>query len=420
MAGIVDFPEIVQEAVDSYADLFSNEAQRRHFAEYLTGLFIAERKTVAGIKREFAGLGDQSCLNRFVTEVPWDVAALNERRLANLQDQPATRYSRQGVIAIDNVLVDHDGYLIPDASWMWDHADQRYKIAQDYLFANYVCTSGKHYPLEFRRWCCKDRCAAEKKPFFSHTEMCMQLIDWACDRDIPGDFTFDNYFTSAEILNYIQGKTLPDGRPRGYVGDLKFNRKLMYRGRTRQAQALAKTITPDLRKPVWRGKHHKQWYFKATMRIPAVHHKVKVVFLWNEHKDEAPVKILVSNRIQWDINRILHVYRYRWTGTETFHRDGKQELGLGACQLRDSTGHDRHVYMVMLAYSLLMQRLQQGRAWEWSEHKLTTIGQACRAVLRETLRRTLEWTLEHFNQYGWTVERIVDHLNLGTPQLAPN
>jgi hypothetical protein len=30
---------------------------------------------------------------------------------------------------------------------------------------------------------------------------------------------------------------------------------------------------------------------------------------------------------------MLLVYRHRWTGTETFHRDGKQQLGLGDCQM---------------------------------------------------------------------------------------
>ena len=29
-----------------FGDLFANEAQRRHFAEYLTGLYVADRKTV--------------------------------------------------------------------------------------------------------------------------------------------------------------------------------------------------------------------------------------------------------------------------------------------------------------------------------------------------------------------------------------
>jgi hypothetical protein len=36
----------------------------------------------------------------------------------------------------------------------------------------------------------------------------------------------DSYFTNAPILNYIHGKTSGDGRTRGYVGSLKFNRNV--------------------------------------------------------------------------------------------------------------------------------------------------------------------------------------------------
>jgi len=68
MPGIVDFPQVVQDALAQYGDLFANECQRRHFAEYLTGLMVAERKTVLGINREFAQTTDQSCLNRFLTD----------------------------------------------------------------------------------------------------------------------------------------------------------------------------------------------------------------------------------------------------------------------------------------------------------------------------------------------------------------
>lgn len=85
-------------------------------------------------------------MNRFLTEVDWDVVALNESRLQLLQEDPTTRYSDHGVIPIDDVLIDHDGKLIADVGWFWDHAEQRNKIAHDYLFVNYVCTSGKHYP----------------------------------------------------------------------------------------------------------------------------------------------------------------------------------------------------------------------------------------------------------------------------------
>ena len=72
------------------------------------------------------------------------------------------------------------------------------------------------------------------------------------------------------------------------------------------------------------------------------------------------IKVLVTNRITWEVGRIVRGYRHRWTGTEIFHRDGKQQLGLGDCQLRDVQGQTRHMYLVMVAYSLLMGELKQG------------------------------------------------------------
>lgn len=84
-----------------------------------------------GINAEFAVATDQSCLNRWVTEVDWDSQALNLRRLAWLQRFPDTRYAAHGVIPIDNVLIDHADQFIDDVGWLWDHADQRHVIAHD-------------------------------------------------------------------------------------------------------------------------------------------------------------------------------------------------------------------------------------------------------------------------------------------------
>lgn len=412
MAGIVVFPQVVQQALQDFGDLFANEPQRQHFGEYLTGLFVAAHKTVSGINREFAQTTDQSCLNRFLQEAPWDVQALNQRRLQHLQKDPSTRYSDQGVIPLDNTLIDHDGQCIIDVAWFWDHADQRYKVAHDYLFINYVCTSGKHYPLDFRRFQTRDLCECLEQPFKDHTTLAKELIDWVCAEHIPGTFTFDIYFTNAALLNHIHGKTTTDGQPRGYVGSLKFNRKLLYKGQTTKAEELAATIPPSARQRFQVGER-KQWYFTCTLRIPEVGHKVRVVMIWEHREDSRPRIILVTNRICWEVRRIVRAYRDRWTGTETFHRDGKQQLGLGDCQLRGSEGQTRHMYLVMLAYSLLMSQLQQGHAYEWAYQKLTTIGEACRAMLRESLRTTVTWAIEHVRDKLWSVERVIAHLNLG-------
>ena len=75
---------------------------------------------------------------------------------------------------------------------------------------------------------------------------------------------------------------------------------------------------------------------------------------------------------------------------------------MGDCQLRDGQGQTRHMYLVMLAYSLLMSQLGQNRAKEWALCKLTTIGEACRAMLRETLRSTLAWAIEQVTDCSLT------------------
>mgnify|MGYP006993435105 FL=1 len=137
MPAIVDFPTIVKEALGEFGHLFANEPERIHFAEYLTGLLVADRKNVSAINRQFVVTTDQSCLNRWLTEVDWDVHRLNQQRLKWLQKDPSTRYSPQGVIALDNVLIDHDGKLIEDVGYFWDHAEDRYKIAHDYLIAGF-------------------------------------------------------------------------------------------------------------------------------------------------------------------------------------------------------------------------------------------------------------------------------------------
>jgi len=405
MPAIVEFPTVVKEVLDEFAPFFANEPERRHFAEYLTGLIIAHKKNVSAINREFAVTTDQSCLNRWLTEADWDEETLNLQRIQWLQQSPDTRFSAQGVIPIDNVLVDHTGKLIQDVGYFWDHAEQRYKIAHDYLIINYVCVSGKHYPLEFYRFVKRESCESQGIEFRDHNVLFRQLVDWAVENEVLGDFTFDSWFTHKDNLNHIHALG------RNYVGDLKFNRKLFVAGREIKAEAFAAQIAPADRKEV-HVSGTRQWSFTKSVRIPGVDHKVRLVILWDKRKDKNARKILVTNRTPWEVTRILRVYRYRWTGTECFHRDGKQQLGMGDCQLRSGQGQTRHLYMVFLAYSVLMRQLRQGRSRAWTLERLTTIGEVCMAVLRETLRDTLAWAIERIEQGRWDFQRIKVHLAL--------
>jgi hypothetical protein len=59
-----------------------------------------------------------------------------------------------------------------------------------------------------------------------------------------------------------------------------------------------------------------------------------------------------------------------------------------------------------------MAQLRQGRARAWATETLTTIGEACRAVLRDTLGKTISWAIERATLDGWQPTRIKAHLAL--------
>jgi hypothetical protein len=69
------------------------------------------------------------------------------------------------------------------------------------------------------------------------------------------------------------------------------------------------------------------------------------------------------------------------------------------------------MYLVFLAYSALMGQLRQDRAQEWAQACLTTIGESCRVMLRETLGKTIAWVVGQVQQ-GQSLATIKAHLAL--------
>jgi hypothetical protein len=70
------------------------------------------------------------------------------------------------------------------------------------------------------------------------------------------------------------------------------------------------------------------------------------------------------------------------------------------------------MYLVFLAHSVLMRQLRQSRAREWARERLTTIGQACMTVLRQTFSDTIAWALERIEDDNWDFNRIKVQLAL--------
>ncbi|MDR1480154.1 MAG: IS701 family transposase, partial [Planctomycetaceae bacterium] len=65
-----------------------------------------------------------------------------------------------------------------------------------------------------------------------------------------------------------------------------------------------------------------------------------------------------------------------------------------------------HTYFVMLAYSLLVRELDKTSLSEWASVKLTTIGESCRAMLKESLRNMINWLIDRLDFTGKTAKRM--------------
>ena len=109
MLPLVEIPELVRHYAPFFATVFSPEAFAQ-FQRYVSGLIVSENKTVDGINRLFVlEVRHQSSLNRWLTESPFSVDALNQARLALLASLAGTQLKAQGVLSIDDTLLSHYG-----------------------------------------------------------------------------------------------------------------------------------------------------------------------------------------------------------------------------------------------------------------------------------------------------------------------
>ncbi len=67
----------------------------------------------------------------------------------------------------------------------------------------------------------------------------------------------------------------------------------------------------------------------------------------------------------------------------------------------------------MLAYSFLMRgRVEAGSREGVPIHRLMTIGEACRAMMREAQRTTLSWAIEQVTLFEQPYEHVVTQLGI--------
>ena len=131
------------------------------------------------------------------------------------------------------------------------------------------------------RWCFAVFATEKKAPKASQGDpsriirtCSRELVDGVVEREIPWDFAFDCYFTKTESPNHIQS------HKRGYVRNLKSNRKVRFKGGEMQASEWAAGVAAD--RPQTGGHGRPQSVvLTRSVRLPQVDHPVCLVMLWD-------------------------------------------------------------------------------------------------------------------------------------------
>jgi SRSO17 transposase len=109
------------DAIDQFCarfdDLFNRRAARQAFRHYLIGLLLPREhnKTMTVLASLVPG-GNRQQLHHFLHDAPWDVQAMNARRLQIWQEHPTLRPHGRGVLIVDEMGDRKRGHGIPFAA----------------------------------------------------------------------------------------------------------------------------------------------------------------------------------------------------------------------------------------------------------------------------------------------------------------
>ena len=225
--------------------------------------------------------------------------------------------------------------------------------------------------------------------FQTKIALAVELIEEAKGRKLP--FTtvlMDSWYLAPDIVAALEENELD------WVSLLKKNRKLEVNSfvlRDEQGQPMTlkaphikvEELVPLIPKNAYRKVKVGDkcyWCFTRSLRIPGLG-KVRLVISFEDPELTGTYAVLVSNRTDWSVKKILTTYLQRWP-IETFYQDSKGHLGLDEYRMRSAEAIQKHWCLVFVAYSLLHlaslpASLVRGNGKIFS-HPIKTIGEVCR------------------------------------------
>lgn len=451
MLPLVEFPELVQHYAPFFEDVFSEQAFVE-FQRYVSGLIVSENKTIEGINRLFVNESrNQSSLNRLLTESPFDLKTLNQKRLNLLASLPGTEIKRNGVLSVDDTLLKHYGQCFEKIAYLFDHVEQNYTWAHNLVTLHYS-DDETDYPAYFQMWqpvdldkleqgllsagikikeskrALKETVAHQWRQYLlglwrrnqkksdvaelydSKLRIAENLLqEWTQEHpNLKPPVAFDSWYTQPAFCHFLD-KDLQ----MSYVGALAEDQQVVLKIGQEKLSAFAAHLKqehldaiqhgkPPVFKPItikYKGGKEKYYSYCATHRIHNFGKQRLVINHRQADLSDNPV-CLISNRLIWQAPGITRIYRHRWP-VEVYHEEGKDE-GLDQYQLRNFEAIERHIALVAVVYSLLRAAQHDHAFRNKLQHELKIELDGSVAFWQRVTQAQSLWKLALFIQAGLT------------------
>jgi hypothetical protein len=358
-------------------DVKLSQPQHRHILNMADALLVCEdKKTLAGLQRQFVEAPDASNMADFLRISPWQAddvrAALRVRQVTWLTaEAERTGAPRVIYINIDDSLGEKDKgtrHLEP-VDWFFDHSEStktkpRYKNAFCYV----VCTMrvGQHVAtidlqLYLRqktvRRLNRQRPKGQRIPFRTKYRIARQMLVELRPL-LPTGWQvyvqFDSWYASRRLIKYVR-------RQRWHATcGLKCNRRLDGKRIDSHARALRHRWYTRVSVTTADGDKRTYYVRRQDGRLAEVPYDVRVYFSKRHPREKSPAYIACTD-LTCSAKQALQGYTWRWS-CETVNFYLKTQLGLEDFRVQSYEAVDKYIVVVHLAWAYVGQRFAQQRS----------------------------------------------------------
>ena len=405
----------LDEHVRQFAERFRHELskpQYQYLVIVLLGLMLCEgTRTLRGLLRQIADGPSLAGLSRFLSQAPWEAAALAELWLghfreemqpkvaAELQRQRQEHPKHRGCPKLPVVT----GYLIGDDSTIekrkgkkMEGLGRHHSTTQDKrvrghsLVESLYVLLGRRCPLAPQLYRQQAVCATEGVPFASKIDLMETVV--RTFEPVAGTVThvlLDSWYSAKRLWRAA--------RERGFLitSGLKSNRWLRVEDPTapngwswqQLSDYTAQLKASDYVQLKWPKGEEEVYVHVVTTRVRKLYSCQVVIVRQSLDAPVSQARYWASSDLEASPELLLSHIAAGFD-IEVLFGDGKEELGLDQYQLMSATAIVRFWTLVMLAYVFLEEERDRLRV-QWQRH--VTIGEARREIQRRHRRHLLDW-----------------------------